>query len=408
MRSNTYFIFFTLFGLSLLGSDCSGDFPESEIKTFINNTFDSHLNTDWEKGGEAMVVVGVFLEKNGSTELERCYFYSNASNPLPKYNTLFQIGSVTKVFTATIFERLNSIGVVKLDEPAQNYLPDVSSGLPFPVLPNSYKGDTKDITLGHLLSHNAGFLRNVDVDASTGTTPYLHAFVEIEGTSLEYLPGSNCYIYSSIGFGIAGLALSYQAYPGKSDYYNYYEQVLIGWLLGPLGMDDTRITLTSDQESRRANPYNASGKSSTYDLSSWPMNHAGGGLYSTIYDMMKFGKGMVGKEPSVISESEIADMLKERNRKYDKGCSPDRTDYAFFQGLGWQIRKDLYDSSGNSITRYKKGGGTNGFSAEISCSTPSFGKDSYRAFVIVLANKRGFPVKDSADILQEIFNLAGV
>ncbi|MBK6539651.1 MAG: hypothetical protein IPG09_18500 [Ignavibacteria bacterium] len=53
-------------------------------------------------------------------------------------------------------------------------------------------------------------------------------------------------------------------------------------------MPDTRITLNTEQENRRATGYDANGDSVGYFKNSWPAFYATGGLYPTIKDFTKY------------------------------------------------------------------------------------------------------------------------
>ena len=233
--------------------------------------------------------------------------------PLPNDSTIFQLGSVTKTFTAALIAKQVNSGKIVLNAPAQNYLPKDT-----PLLPTSFNGQDATITLGELTTMNAGFKRNIPVNATTKTTPYLFAVDYItNNTKLVYKPGSACNIYSNLGFGIAGLTLCHLTYPNTTKYYNYYERVAIDSLLTPLKMDDTRITLTSSQLKRRAIPYAIDGAVSGYNNPNWPFNLAAGGLYSTITDMQKYAKSMIG-ESAFLTTKDIDTLLFTRGKVWGR------------------------------------------------------------------------------------------
>jgi D-alanyl-D-alanine-carboxypeptidase/D-alanyl-D-alanine-endopeptidase len=93
----------------------------------------------------AGAVVGM-LEPDGRTRIVAFGDPGPGQPPLDG-NSVFEIGSISKVFTATVLAELVQEGKVSLDDPAQKYLP-ASVHLP------THNG--KEITLGNLSSQNSG------------------------------------------------------------------------------------------------------------------------------------------------------------------------------------------------------------------------------------------------------------
>lgn len=73
--------------------------------------------------------------------------------------SVFQIGSITKVWTATLVMQLVDDGLVDLDEPVQTYLPEFRLG---------DDSATATITVRHLLTHRAGFEGDIFTDTGRG------------------------------------------------------------------------------------------------------------------------------------------------------------------------------------------------------------------------------------------------
>jgi CubicO group peptidase (beta-lactamase class C family) len=119
-------------------------------------------------------------------------------------DTLFEIGSATKTFTATILQIMIERGEVKLDDPAQKYLP-AKVKLP------SRNG--KQITLLHLATQASGLPRlPSNLTPKDLTNPYADYTIEqlydfLSAYSLERDPGEK-YEYSNLGMGLLGHILA--------------------------------------------------------------------------------------------------------------------------------------------------------------------------------------------------------
>ena len=140
-------------------------------------------------------------------------------------DTLFEIGSITKVFTALLLQDMIERGEMKLDDPVQKYLPN-SVKMP------TYQG--KEITLLHLATHTSGLPRDDDGQ--------LYAF--LSHCALRQAPGTRLE-YSNLGMGLLGHVIALKA---DKD----YETLVVERICQPPGMDSTRITLPPELESRLA------------------------------------------------------------------------------------------------------------------------------------------------------------
>ncbi len=190
-------------------------------------------------------------------------------------NTVFEIGSITKVFTASLLADMVARGEVQLDDPVAKYLPK-SVRVP------SRNG--RQITLLDLATQSSGLPRLPNnLAPADSTNPYadytvdqLYAF--LSSYELPRDIGVQ-YEYSNLGVGLLGHALALRA--GKS-----YEDLLTERILRPLGMNDTRIVLSSAMKSRLAPGHSPSGGVvANWDL---PTLAGAGALRSTTNDLLKF------------------------------------------------------------------------------------------------------------------------
>lgn len=155
-----------------------------------------------------------------------------------KPNSIFEIGSITKTFTGLILSQIVEQGKVKFDDPVRELLP------PGTVL----KPARAEITLLDLATQHSGLSRMPDNFKPTdGENPYadyhaanLYAFLAKHGVGK---PEKTEFLYSNLGFGLLGQALSMRA--GKT-----YPALLAEEVLEPLGMHDTAVALTTAQQAR--------------------------------------------------------------------------------------------------------------------------------------------------------------
>jgi D-alanyl-D-alanine-carboxypeptidase/D-alanyl-D-alanine-endopeptidase len=190
-------------------------------------------------------------------------------------NTVFEIGSITKVFTASLLSDMVARGEVKLDDPVAKYLPST-------VRVPSRNG--RQITLLDLATQSSGLPRMPsNFTPKDENNPYADYTVEemyafLSGYELPRDIGAQ-YEYSNLGVGLLGHALALRA--GKS-----YEALLTERILKPLELNDTRITLDESGKARLARGHTATGA----PTGNWNLQTlaGAGALRSTVNDLLKF------------------------------------------------------------------------------------------------------------------------
>jgi CubicO group peptidase (beta-lactamase class C family) len=210
---------------------------------------------------------------------------------------LFEIGSITKVFTGTLLADMVREGLVAFDDPVSRYLP---ASVRVPTF-----GD-RAITLSDLVTHASGLPRMPTNFAPADprdpyadyTTAKLYAF--LAGHTLARAPGEKSE-YSNLGMMLLGHALAERA--GKS-----YEELLRERICEPLGMRDTVLTLTPELRARVAKGYDALGKVAA----NWTMALPGAGnILSTVDDMLRFLTANMTSGPARLAAS-MADARRQR------------------------------------------------------------------------------------------------
>ena len=191
--------------------------------------------------------------------------------------TLFEIGSITKLFTALLLSDMANQGEVRLDEPVAELLP---AGTRVPVR------DGKAITLRDLASHYSGLPRvasNGDRPDSPGG-PYAAYGAErlyqfLASHELIRTPGES-FEYSNVGAGLLGHALVLRARASS------YESLLRARILDPLRMDDSVIAIPSRLAANVASGHD----DSLEPTSDWAFDVLAGtgALRSNLSDLLRF------------------------------------------------------------------------------------------------------------------------
>lgn len=226
-----------------------------------------------EKKENINLVVGVIDREDKSVlgfgQLE------DSSSDVPNGDTIFEIGSITKVFTATLLSILVENKRIELKTPIKN-------------LKKEYEHIPEKITIEKLATHTSGLprlpnnfmkLEKMDVE-----NPY--DFYKPEDLE-TYMQNYNRYpertlgkiSYSNLGFGLLGQIISYQL---KQP----YEEAIIKNICNPLGLLNTLITMTNEQKARLAIGRSPRGK----PVKNWDFSvlEGAGALKSSANDLLEF------------------------------------------------------------------------------------------------------------------------
>jgi CubicO group peptidase (beta-lactamase class C family) len=294
------------------------------------------------------IVVG--LLENGKTRVIAAGPPDAATRRPLDERSVFEIGSVTKVFTTTLLADMVRRGEVRYDQPVTDLLPK-SVHVP-------EKGGRK-ITLLDLATQRSGLPRSPDNLATSGDNPYgaysvdsLYAF--LSRYELTRAPGDR-YEYSNLGMGLLGHALSLRT--GKT-----YEALVVERVARPLAMRDTRVTLDADLQGRLAAGHDLAGKTvANWDL---PVLAGAGALRSTVADMLRFVAANLDSTGAPISTA-----MSDTRRRRDDTTIPG-TDI----GLAWHI---IHRPQGDLLMH---NGGTGGYHAFVAID------ESRRHGLVMLTN----------------------
>src|SRR5437016_3064667 len=190
------------------------------------------------------IVVGV-IDSKGSRVISSGTMGLSDKRPV-NGDTVFDVGSITKVFTALLLADMARHGEVSLDDPAAKYLDAKKVKLP--------ERGGKQITLVDLATHTSGLpLRPTNLVSKDPNDKYRGYTVDLmyECLSSFTLPRDigTKYEYSNLGYGLLGHVLEKRL--GRA-----YADLVESRITQPLGMKDTRIDLTPAMKSRMAAGYN--------------------------------------------------------------------------------------------------------------------------------------------------------
>jgi len=276
------------------------------------------------------IVVGM-IDAKGRRIIAEGSFDQTDDRPVGR-DTIFEMGSITKVFTATLLTQAVERGEVKLDDPVAKYLPaDVK-------VPG--RGG-KQITLRDLAMHVSGLPRmpsnfapkDLDNPYADYTDKELFAF--LSSYTLPRDIGAK-WEYSNLGVGLLGEALARRE--GMS-----YEALLKTRILDPLGMTSSGITLTPEEQKRFAIGHDAyMRRAAHWDLAALA---GAGALRSDTDDMLTFLAANIGLTKTPLKSAMDATLAVKRVPNLPNNE----------QALGWDVRHSPY---GDIIWH---NGGTGGF-----------------------------------------------
>jgi len=260
-------------------------------------------------------------------------------------DTVYAVGSITKLLTATWLMQLHDAGRLRLDDPVQ----DIVSEVP---VPRRHAGHPP-ITLRHLATHTSGLAKDSPVGYwdSVEFPPVERLIAELANTEQPYPPGVQ-WKYSNLAVALLGHALS--RITGQA-----WADSIAARIMAPLGMDASAPTLAGQQKVKLATGY-------TRAAGAWPpavLPHqdlggisAGGSMHATAPDMAKFIAAQFGDASPVLAAASVAEMHR------PVWVAPD---WMWGQGIGWRIHR-----TPGGDTRIEHGGGVHGFTCRVLVSVP--------------------------------------
>ena len=300
----------------------------------------------------------VLVAQKGKIILEKGYGFKNKmGNSLNSVNTIFQIGSITKQFTAAIVLQLVKAGKMTLQDKLSKYFP----GYP--------QGDF--IRIEQLLTHTAGIYNytNDEVFMTTRSEQPIardSLLALFEFKPLDFSPGSK-WNYSNSGYILLGMII--EKVTGQSYFKTVREKIF-----DPLGMRHSGFDFTDLNTSDKAQGYTGDFARPAGIVDS-TVSFSAGSIYTTIGDLYKWDRALYTNQ--VVDQALL-----------QKGFTPFQSSY----GYGWQI------GSAYGKKTIQHGGGITGFLSYI-LRVPQD-----QLCIIVLSNLTSLPPEKIAVDINGIFN----
>lgn len=242
------------------------------MKTKTDKKVDSIARKYIQKSNTVGLSIGII--DNGVTSTYGYGETVKGNHKIPNNDNFFELGSITKTFTAILLAYYAEADKLKLSDPVVKYLPDSVAANPA----------LQQITLLELINHTSGLERipdNLISHASDPLNPYkdydenlLMAYLKT--CKLQSKPGER-YAYSNLGVGLLGAIL-------ERINHETFEQMVQQVICRPLGMLSTAQNLNPLMSPRFTQPYNIKGKPTP----AWDFDilAACGALRSTMNDML--------------------------------------------------------------------------------------------------------------------------
>ena len=248
----------------------------------------------------------VLITKGNGFLVNKGYGYKNVdTKTLNDANTIFQIGSVTKQFTAAVILKLVEQRKLSLSDKLSKY---------FPGFPHA-----NSITIENLLSHTSGlynytndgnFMQN-EVEKTLSREQFIQM---IKDKPLDFTPGSK-YNYSNSGYMFLGYII-------EDITKKKYEQVVREQIFNPLGMSHSGFDFRNLRSVDRAVGYNAivEGVGSKAQVVDSTVSFAAGAIYTTTGNLYKWNQSVLTER--ILKKSSLENAFTPRLSGY---------------GLGWVV-----------------------------------------------------------------------
>ena len=281
------------------------------------------------------VAVGIY-----SAGAEDYVFHGVTSieNPLEvNAETLFQIGSTSKTYTATALMVLVEQGKVDLQARVRDYLPE------FKVKDEAAAAEVKVI---NLLNHTGGWVGDIFEDTGNGDDALEKYVAFLEGVD-QMAPVGTVASYNNAAFNVAGRLI--EKVTGKT-----YEAAMRELVLEPLGLDES-FYYDGTIITRRVAIGHTERDEHTVVARTWPIPRSAnpaGGIISTAADQLKYARFHLGdgtgKDGTKVMSREALDRMKQATFSLKGGALGDEV------GLSWLI------SDADGVRLVGHGGATNG------------------------------------------------
>lgn len=270
----------------------------------------------------------------------QAFGYADVDNQIPATRrTIYRVGSMTKLFSATMLMQLAERGKVNIEDPLVKYMPAYTP---------RYPANAGPTTLRQLATHTSGlhvdvaqgfwhYFSNLQWIVSKGKEPIVWGVTKgdllsrLDAVEIEYTPNTYPH-YSNFGYQLLGIALEGVAQEP-------FEKYIKSNILDPLGMNDSEFSLDREQQTRFAVGYiYLEPDFHRYHAPDWELDilKYSGGLYSTPEDIARFisfqFQDQADDSPKILSGDGLRFMRTPQTLR-----SPESNDT---YGIGWAVYED--------------------------------------------------------------------
>jgi beta-lactamase class C len=262
----------TLIGTALGVAPARG---QGNVEQIVAQKVQPILPKNGEGGG-----VAVAVRANGKTEFFNYGFANNARNERVTPDSIFNLGSVGKLFATTLLAEAVKRGELSLDDPVAKYVTELQRG-----------GDIRRITLGQLASHTSGLPRTPQEPGHRGkyTWPDFVRWLNAWKAGPNHEPGQQ-YLYSNAAMVLLRVAL-------ERRFNTRFAALMHERITAPLGMSSTALPARRDLLGRTVQGYGPAGRpvgqpGEEQGIFKWP---GAGQIYSSSRDMATFLAANMGQ-----------------------------------------------------------------------------------------------------------------
>ena len=312
--------YYLLIIVAIVLSGCSGkDNLDESASNNLNEPAFTNLQEEINSLADKYVNVGAMVGVIDLEQNKSIYSFGRKSFDSPEppdANSIFEIGSITKTFTAILAADMFAKGLID-NQIVDHYLPADKVKMP--------SRDGAEITFTHLLRHTSGIpekpfvrIRGKTFYILVPTFPLPEGFDIVDAyaayttediyeyltsyCTLEFKPGTR-WEYSNTGYGLLGHTLG--LIDGTS-----YESILERNVFDVLGMDDSSLFLTEQQLINVASGHGKEGKHKVPFWTAQDIFQGCGMIKSSLNDMFKYLEANMG-----LVQSPLRDAMKRTHRR---------------------------------------------------------------------------------------------
>jgi putative ATP-binding cassette transporter len=314
MKLKTLPILMTLF--TILFVFHSNTFAMDGISQNRERDIEKFISSNMKKG--KIPGISVTIVKGNETVFQKGFGFSDANLRKPvTSDTLFELGSTSKAFTALGILELENKGLLNLNDLVTKYIP---------WLKMNFKGHPADIKLSHLLHHTSGipFKTIGDIPIDDSSAALEKTVRALAGQKLDFMPGEK-FSYATVNYDVLGLVI-------QTVSRQPYEEYIKRNVLAPLGLDSTYVFRQGAPSGYMSRGYKlAFLRAAAFDAPMYRGNTPAGYFITNSKDMAKWLKIQMGMDEGI----KLDKQLIESSHLPDRTVSPggDGSSYA----AGWSI-----------------------------------------------------------------------